>query len=295
MKAFDGQPELIDLMFCSRCGFRFYDRGLSYAEAQRYYEGYRSEEYFKIRHQFEIFYTRKAHDDTENWLNSSGRHVAVAQALEKAGAPRSFSSALDFGGGTGHMLLGLDAEKRAVFDLSKEEAEAGVESFGTREEIQGPWDLILSCQVLEHLSDPFYQVSDIAQLMSPGWWLYAEVPQQMWKDFSGPSAIQRAWLSLLVKNSTALHAADFMSTAFRVKLGFVPPLGFVPMREHVNFFTEQALTSLLARAGLKVRWSGKNSEGCICAVATRGPDCPQDAANICSSANLRSGHGHASS
>jgi len=99
---------------------------------------------------------------------------------------------------------------------------------------------------------------------------YAEVPQQMWKDFSGPRAIQRAWLSLLVKNSTALHAADFVSTAFRVKLGFVPPLGFVPMREHVNFFTEQALTALLSRAGLKVMWSGINSEQGICAVATRG-------------------------
>jgi hypothetical protein len=123
--------------------------------------------------------------------------------------------------------------------------------------------------VLEHLSDPFFQVSDIARLLSPGGWLYVEVPDQSWRNIASPRAIQRAWLSLLLKSSRALHAADFVSTAIRVKLGFVPPLGFVPMREHINFFTEQAVTALLRRAGLQVRWSGRNSEQAICAVATR--------------------------
>jgi SAM-dependent methyltransferase len=269
-KAFGKRAELIDLIFCSECGFRFYDRGLSDVEAGRYYDGYRSEEYYKTRHEFEIFYTRRAHDETGKWLNSDGRKVAVASVLETAGAPRYFASALDFGGGTGHMLLGLDSGKRAVFDLSKEEAEPGVESYGMRDEIPGGWNLILSCQVLEHLSDPLLQVSDMARLLLPGGWLYIEVPNQTWRNIASPKAIQRAWLSLLLKSSGALHLADFICTAIRVKLGFVPPLGFVPMREHINFFTEQAVTALLQRAGLEVRWSGRNSEQAICAVATRG-------------------------
>ncbi len=268
-KGWSGDPELTYLVSCAQCGFRFYDRGLSSMEAERYYAGYRDEEYFKTRHQFEIFYTRKAHEETGNWLTSAARRSAVSQALEQAGAPRVFSAALDFGGGTGHMLLGIEAAKKAVFDLSKEEAEPGLISFGAREEIKGGWDLILSCQVLEHLSDPFDQVKDITNLLSKGGWIYAEVPDQSWREIGSPEAVQNAWLSLLLKSPRALHAADFVSTAFRVKLGFLPPLAFAPMREHVNYFTVQALTELLTRAGLTVSWSGKNVLQCICAVAKK--------------------------
>ena len=49
-----------------------------------------------------------------------------------------------------------------------------------------------------------------------------------------------------------LLALDVYSTAFRVKLGVLPPFGFVPMREHVSFFTEASLGALARRVGLTV-------------------------------------------
>jgi len=73
----------------------------------------------------------------------------------------------------------------------------------------------------------------------------------------------------LARHPRALLAADIVSTAFRLKAGFVPPFAFLSMREHVNFFTVEALKALVTRAGLEARWAGMNLENSICAVATR--------------------------
>lgn len=268
-RAWDGKPELTSVMFCNRCGFRFYDRGLSESEGNRYYQGYRDQSYFKDRNRHEPFYTKRAYQGDTAWMASSGRRLALARALEQAGAPKTFRAALDYGGGTGQMLLDVDAGKRAVFDVSGGRTEDGVEWIGSQEKLGSDWDLVLSCQVLEHLSDPFSSVEFIAGIMSKGGWFYAEVPDQHWSNPARNGAVRQAWLSWIVDKPLILVAADTISTAFRIKCGFLPPLGFIPMREHLNYYTEKALNALLQRAGLAVKWSGKNLENAICAVATR--------------------------
>ncbi len=268
-RGWKGKPELTSVMFCARCGFRFYDRGLSEAEGNSYYQGYRDQTYFKERNRFEPFYTRSAYDGDTTWMASPGRRVALAQVLENAGAPKSFRAALDYGGGTGQMLLDVDAGKRVVFDVSGGHTEDGVVWIGAQQEVGGDWDLVLSCQVLEHLSDPLGSVEFIAGILSNGGWFYAEVPDQHWKNSARSGRLRQAWLSWIVDKPLLLVAADTVSTAFRVKCGFLPPMGFIPMREHLNYFTEDALRALLQRAGFTVPWSGKNAEGAICAVGRR--------------------------
>jgi hypothetical protein len=112
-------------MFCDRCGFRFYDRGLSESEGNNYYQGYRDQIYFQDRNRHEPFYTKSAYQADTAWMASKGRRVALAHVLEQAGAPKSFQAALDYGGGTGQMLLDVDAGKRAVFDVSGARPKAG--------------------------------------------------------------------------------------------------------------------------------------------------------------------------
>lgn len=268
-RAWNGEPELTSVMFCDNCGFRFYDRGLSESEGNRYYQGYRDQTYFQDRNRYEPFYTKSAYEGDSTWMASKGRRVALAHALEKAGAPKSFQAALDYGGGTGQMLLDVDAGRRAVFEVSEGLTETGVSWIGSREQLGSNWDLVLSCQVLEHLSDPLSAVEFIASVLSKGGWLYAEVPDQHWSNSARSGRVRQAWLSWIVGKPWLLVAADTISTAFRVKCGFLPPLGFIPMREHLNYFTGEALCALLQRAGLTVKWSGKNLEGAICVVATR--------------------------
>lgn len=268
-RGWNGEPELTSVMFCDRCGFRFYDRGLSESEGNRYYQGYRDQTYFRDRNRFEPFFTKRAYDADSTWLVSKGRRVALAHALELAGAPKSFQSVLDFGGGTGQMLLDIQAERKAVFDVSGGQTEEGVARI-TSQGLGSNWDLLLSCQVLEHLTDPFCSLQTMANSLSKGGWLYAEVPDQHWSNSVRNGSVREAWLSWIIGKPRLLLAADIVSTAFRIKRGFLPPLGFIPMREHLNYFTVEALRALLLRAGLSVRWSGKNLENSICAVATRG-------------------------
>ena len=268
-RAWNGKPELTRVMFCDSCGFRFYDRGLSDAEGDRYYQDYRDHVYFKNRNRHEPFYTRSAYEGDTNWMSSPGRRTALAQVLERAGAPKSFQGALDFGGGTGQMLRDIDARQRAVFDVAGGHTEEGVARIVSQQELGNGWDLVLSCQVLEHLSDPLSSVELISAVLSNGGWFYAEVPDQHWSNSARSGRIREAWLSWIVDKPWLLLTADTISTAFRVKLGFLPPMGFIPVREHLNYFTEQALSALLQRAGLVVKWSGTNLEGAICAVGRR--------------------------
>ena len=256
-------------MFCDQCGFRFFDRGLSPEEANNYYSTYRDAGYLRERNSFEPFYTEKVHRGIHDWLRSKGRRIALAQVLEQAGAPTAFSAALDFGGGGGHMLLDIAAARKAVFDLSDDEMEPGITRITSLEPAGCDWDLVLSCQVLEHLSDPLSAVVQVREMLLPGGWFYAEVPDEIWSNRACSGRVRDAFLAWIVKKPLCLTAADVLSTGVRIKLGFLPPLGFVPMREHLNYFTTEALRRLLLKAGFSVAWSGKNRENCICVVARR--------------------------
>jgi hypothetical protein len=56
-RAWNGRPELTELVCCEDCGLHFFDRGLDDAEVARYYHGYRDAEYQRSRHEWEPFYT----------------------------------------------------------------------------------------------------------------------------------------------------------------------------------------------------------------------------------------------
>jgi hypothetical protein len=254
-------------VFCAKCGFRFFDRGLSSGEAANYYSGYRSENYFQERNSFEPFYTEKVHLGTYQWLHSRNRRVALAKTLELAGAPQSFSAALDFGGARGQMLLDISAGKKAVFDLDGGETEAGITRISSRNSLGTNWELVLCCQVLEHVTDPMALIHELTQALSENGWLYVEVPDEIWSNLACSGIVRNAWLAWVAKRPLLLCAADCVSTAFRIKLGILPPMGFIPMREHLNYFTVAALIELLARCGLSIAWSGKDNQGSICAVA----------------------------
>lgn len=115
-RAWSGAPELTTIAFCDQCGFRFFGRGLSNLEADRLYGGYRDAGYFATRNRWEPFYTREQHADVIAWSHSPSRTNDLRMAFEQAGLPPRFHYALDHGGYQGHMLQGIDAETKVVFD-----------------------------------------------------------------------------------------------------------------------------------------------------------------------------------
>jgi SAM-dependent methyltransferase len=269
-QAWGGHTEPTTLAACADCGFRFFRRGLSAAETKSYYGQYRSETYYRERHRFEPFYTRAVHDAGGRWLRSSARRLALARSLANANAPARFDAALDYGGGSGALLRDIAAARKAVFDLSPETPEAGVEEIRDIADIGVDWDLVLNAQVLEHLSDPRAAVHEMLAALRPGGHLYLEVPEQSWREPLRLSAGRARLVEFLCRHPRLYLAADVYSTAFRVKAGVLPPLGFVPMREHVNFFTLSSLAALASTSGADVVTRETNVLGALVVVARKG-------------------------
>jgi len=95
------------------------------------------------------------------------------------------------------------------------------------------------------------------------------VPDEIWTNRTFDSAARDRWLAWLVKRRLPLIAADSASTACRILFGFLPPFAFIPMREHLQYFTENALASVVESSGLHVVRCGRNGVGQIYAVANK--------------------------
>ena len=263
-KAFGADPSPCQMHHCPTCDFRFYDRGLTDAEGDAYYGAYRDETYFIERNRYEPFYTRAVHDGLTEHMGSEERRTHLATLL----GDRNFGTIIDFGGGDGAMISGLPADRRISFDPSSVPPRQGVEIIKERSALPTGVDLITCAQVLEHVSDPAALVDDMMSLLRPGGLLYLEVPDQLWKRATS-LRLGRGMASWLCQNPRLLLAADIYSTAFRVKLGFLPPFGFVPMREHINFFSAAALRAIADRADLSVLNEGRTPDPYFYLVAEK--------------------------
>ena len=254
-KAWGGGPEVTTLLTCEDCGFRFYRRRLSEQETRRYYAGYGNKAYLEERNRFEPFYTAAYYNADSAFLRSAPRRADLAERLASAGLDHPFDSVLDYGGGEGWLIRDLKAEKKIVFDLPETDLPIGIEFVSTRAKVPGDHDLVICAQVLEHVSDPAAVVADIASLLRPGGTAYLEVPNQLWRQ-ARTLRPGSGLLSWLCGHPKLLLLGDIYGTFFRVKYRVLPPLGFVPMREHISFFTQAALRALAERSGLFVHSEG---------------------------------------
>lgn len=270
-RALQAAPATTRIVFCSKCGIRFFDRGLSDDEAERYYQGYRSDDYCTARNRCEPFYTRRVHRELASWLGSAQRRQALADVLAQCSTGQAPQSILDYGGGDGVLIADLDARERKVMDPSGANPVAGVVRITKEENVGRHWDLIVCAQVFEHLTDPRQTLTELGGMLAAKGRIYLEVPDEIWvnRTYAGPA--RDRWLHWLVRRPAALVAGDIVSTACRIKFGVLPPFGFIPMREHLQYFTEDALRALIHAGGLHVIGSGRNSVGQIYAVAARLP------------------------
>jgi SAM-dependent methyltransferase len=132
------------------------------------------------------------------------------------------------------------------------------------------FDLVLLCEVLEHLSDPSGTLVGVAAHVRPGGLLYVTVPNREFPLGDIPAGgWYPAYLQLILRNRWTTLAADFWSTGVRAKLGRVPPLGFVKMHEHINFFDPASLSVMLRRAQLDVLACEPYGKGGLVALGRR--------------------------
>lgn len=250
-RALDSEPAPCRVFECEACGHRWTERGLDDAEAARLYTGYRGEAYFALRHRLEPWYTRAVNDGIGSEAEMAGRRALMARLLGKAGlAGRRFGTVVDWGGDRGQMLKELPAARKLVHEVSQVEPDPGVEKLERLADAAGSADLVLNCHVLEHLNEPARGLEESVSVLAPGGHLYLELPHEPWSPpFLAPQ-LAEPWLKGLGRTRWPLLAMDFVSTALRVKLKVIPPLGFLAVREHLNFFTVDSVRRLVERAGL---------------------------------------------
>jgi len=236
---------------CHSCKGLFARERFDTGEMLRLYEDYRGEHYLEVRHRHEFWYSARVNAGFAD--AAQPRRLEIQDALERGGVKSSFQRGLDFGGGEGGLFPDAAWIERVVVDPAGVPKADGVLSARKLDEVAGSdFDLVMACQVLEHLAEPFATVRELAGRLAPQGVLYIEVPDELFVDWTLPGALQRPFLRGVVRHPRLLIGLDLLSVAARRKLRILPPLGFLKLHEHINFFSLRALGRLVERSGLEL-------------------------------------------
>lgn len=187
------------LCHCKQCDFYFSLHRFNDKEMQNLYHGYRNETYNQMRKQCEPAYKNELYsldyiNRRKGFINSLiYQHVSNLQSV------------LDYGGDDGTYIP--DVPVKFVYDVSGVEPVPGVNKYSL--DNQDQFDLVMNCQVLEHVSDVDQLIIDLKIRTKE--YLYIEVP------------------------------------AYRD-----PPAVNMVIGEHINFFREQSLHTLLNKHNINI-------------------------------------------
>lgn len=229
------QPFLVDLVRCNTCGFTFYNPRLDTAEEHRLYSGYRSDEYQRMRYTSEPWYT----SSFNTRLGLPGAYASrrsVVQSILHRHLPESrIDRVLDYGGNRGDLVDGLiEGSSAFVYDIS---SVAPVGSVTTTTDPRGcKADLIINTHVLEHVGNPTQLMRDIIEAAPVGGFVYVEVPCESACD-----------VSRLLKRVGQMCVTSIARP--KLARSVLRPSALYMMHEHVSYFTERSLATLIRRCG----------------------------------------------
>lgn len=247
----------VKLLVCNACQCRWFNSRYEDEELERLYKGYRGDAYFRVRHKYEPWYTAKAN----KYIGYSDKEITkrkkimvdfIKQEIEIG----NIDKILDYGGDKGQFIPENVGKNKVVYELSGVAPVTGVEAIAEEGMLsQHKFDFIMVCHVLEHVPDPKSILEQIGKLLSSEKsWLYIEVPYEIYGlSFVPKNRYYNCYLKILAKTRYILMVLDFYSTLFRIKAGFIPPLGFIKMHEHINFFTKESFFELLRKSGFEIK------------------------------------------
>jgi hypothetical protein len=251
---------VVRLLECLDCSFRFFADRFEDAEIQRLYSGYRGPAYYAARHRHEFWYSRKINDSLgANPAEIASRNATVLDFIASKVDPSGIAMVLDYGGDHGQFIPPQLGKERSVFEISGLEAVEGVTMIPSKDGLAGrTFDLILLANVLEHSSEPGGLLKEIKALARGGGSSFlVTVPYERYRlGFIPTRGFPEKLYAKCLAGAAAWPALgrilDFYSTLFRVKAGLVPPLGYLTLHEHINFFNECSLEALMRAGGFRV-------------------------------------------
>ncbi|MFS2112611.1 methyltransferase domain-containing protein [Herbaspirillum frisingense] len=200
---------------CEDCGFLFLDIRFSDAELDALYAGYRNEAYTSLREHYEPGYRQ--------------RNAALKQGTVDISYKESFlrpllalpCRILDWGGDTGkNTPFKSDNRCLHIHDISNEPVIPGAQRVRREELERGAHELIINSHVIEHVPYPADMLLEIRALMDEHSLFYLEVPLE---------EVVRLNASTEARRTGKRH-----------------------WHEHINFFTRQALLSLIRACDLEL-------------------------------------------
>jgi hypothetical protein len=200
-------------LFCLSCGFLFLDLRFSNDELEKLYEDYRGEDYNSLRELYEPGYTAR-----NNSLNSGIEYIPEIENFLSPLVTKPIRL-LDWGGDTGKNTPFKDQSVVFdIYDISNKACLPEANIVSKTEALNKKYNLIICSNVLEHVPYPSELLFDIKEAMDADSILYLEVP-----------------LEDLVRNEkNNLH------------------LKKRHWHEHINFYSEPSLRSLISNCGLIV-------------------------------------------
>jgi hypothetical protein len=201
---------------CDDCGLIFLDIRFDDSEMAALYSGYRGDEYNKLRDKYEPGYTAN-----NEWRNEKGfAHISTVETYISSHIALP-TKILDWGGDTGiNTPFKGKVATHHIFDISDKQVIDGAKRVSVTEAQESNYDLITLMHVLEHIPYPQNTLNEIAGVMGKGTALYIELPHE----------------EIIRLNP------DLCNSPYRQKRHW---------HEHINFYTEQSIISLLKSCGLK--------------------------------------------
>jgi hypothetical protein len=221
---------------CLNCKIGYFTKRFSKEEMYKIYKDYRGDRYFEIRKKWEKWYNQNFFLN-ESSIDFAPERKLMIQDFVKSKLFNHLKVVIDVGGDKGQYIpVFFPDTERYVIDLSNRELVPGVRKLNSLDEIE-KCDLIMSCHVLEHVTDP---ISELKTLIHKCNALYVEVPYG------------RPKINLIRKFGVFLPFHLILSFFPKIYSKFTnPSTGRINQRhywlnqsEHLNFFEEESFEFL---------------------------------------------------
>lgn len=244
--SFDGNNNIkTRLCFCPSCTFAFYEYRMTDDEQSKLYKNYRDEEYQKTREKYECWYTSKINDALNNDKIALNEQRRVIERMIDDNSDVPLNISLDWGGNEGRTFTRkMGAKERYVYDISGVPTVKGVKGLtGMSDVKKHQYDFVMCNMLFEHLSYPVELLGELKDIGDNKTLYYIEVPSE------NPFMINKFSIFHNIKLLFNLKYSNYRLAKYYLIRRKQP---FMPMAEHINFFTIKSMKVMLESNGFEV-------------------------------------------